>query len=119
MVRNIPSSPRLINMFATASKKPNATMPEMIAIIIAANALTNVPLKYSKAAQPRIIVTTTKLAITMSPVLSGICDPTRTPLPANYCAGFVFFVLYVESTLIISFIDAVPAMTLLSTCSCK
>jgi len=117
--KRLPLSPRLIIMLAAASKKLNEIMPAIMATIIAATAFVRVPLKNRRAAQPRTINSTTKLAITMSPILSGIHDPIRNPQSANYCVGFVFFALDAESTLIISFIDAVPAMTFLSTCSCR
>jgi hypothetical protein len=65
--RKLPVSLRLMKTFAKTSKKPNAVIPAQIAIIIVATALVNEPLKYWYAAHPKIIITTIKLAITISP----------------------------------------------------
>jgi vesicle coat complex subunit len=81
----LPLTPRLIIKFAHASKKPNATMLEIIAIIIMANALTNVPLKYCRAPQPMIII---KINIVIAKLtinnVSGFQDSWFDPRTACY-----------------------------------
>jgi len=88
------------------------------AAIKEANALSIVPLRYSSAIQPAIIINIAILAITALVFLSNIFAGLNSPT-VYYCSVFCFGSLDLERTLTISFIEVTPAITFMSACSCR